>query len=92
MENSIRLLLAILLLDLQQESFFAETSLSKIFLPIFQKKKKSNCVSYKMVVKSTFKQKNCFVIVPLEIHYAFLNNFKLALGIYRVTCVSYFLR
>ena len=35
---SIRLLLAIHLLDLQQESSFAETFLSKIFLSIFQKK------------------------------------------------------
>ena len=38
MGNSIRLLLAILLLDLLQlGTSFAETFLSKIFLPIFQK-------------------------------------------------------
>ena len=38
MGNSIRLLLAILLLDLQQGSSFAEMLFSKIFLPVFQKK------------------------------------------------------
>ena len=40
MGNSIRPLLAKLLLDLQQGSSFAETFLTRIFLPIFQKKKK----------------------------------------------------
>ena len=38
MGNSIRLLLAILLLDLQQDSSFAETLLSKIFFADFSKK------------------------------------------------------
>ena len=60
MGNSIRLLLAILLLDLQQESSFAEAFLSKILFADFSKKKNFWLSKLKMIVKSNFKQKNCF--------------------------------
>ena len=85
MENSIRLLLAKLLFDLQQGSSFAETFLSKIFFANFSTKL-SNRVIKKMVVESNFKQHNYFCHC-LSGNTLF-ESLILALDIKRVTCNS----
>ena len=66
MGNSIRLLLAIFVFDLKQESSFAETFLSKTFFADFSKKK---IQLIKMVVKSNFIQKkklNCGIFLEIR--------------------------
>ena len=80
MGNSICLLLAKLLMDLQQESSFAETFPLKHTLPIFQKKKKFQFSNLKMVVKSNFKQKiyfcNCLWRNTLLVSKKWYTNFR----------------
>ena len=80
MENFFRLLLAKLLLDLQHESSFAETFLSKIFFSNFSKK----IFQLSNKKKWLLNRKITFVIVFLRIRYSFLKNLVLALGIKRV--------